>query len=68
MLGRRGLGSAYWSARFGFCFLVVVGHGVGFFFVVVKYGFLFRWDFGGQWWRGGSAVVVTGQWRWCDRG
>ena len=39
MLSRRGLGSAYWSARFGFCFLVVVGHGVGFFLLLLNMGF-----------------------------
>ena len=61
MLGRRGLGSAYWSARSGFCFLVGVGHGVGFFSGGISVG-------SGQWWHGGSAVVVTGQWRRCDRG
>ena len=39
MLGRRGLGSAYWSARSGFCFLVGVGHGVGFFLLLLNMGF-----------------------------
>ena len=32
VLGRRGLGSAYWSARYRFCVLVGMGHEVGFFF------------------------------------
>ena len=73
VLGRRGLGFAYWSARFGFCVLVGVGHGVGFFFFffLFKYGFFFSGGISvgsGQWWHGGSAVVVTGQWRRCDRG
>ena len=73
MLGRRGLGSAYWSARSGFCFLVGVGHGVGFFFfVVVKYGFLFRWDFGGQWavvawWKHGGGDWAV-DWKYCKIG
>ena len=54
-----------WSARSGFCVLVGMGHGVGFFF------FLFNMSFcssgilvgSGQWWHGGhggGAVVVTG--------
>ena len=61
VLGRRGLGFAYWSARSGFCVLVGVGHEVGFFFFFFfKYGFLFRWDFGGQW-----AVVA---WWKCGGG
>ena len=46
-IGRRGLGFAFW--------LVWVTEWV-FFFVVVKYGFLFRWDFGGQW------AVVEARW------
>ena len=66
LLGRRGLCRA-WSARSWFCVLVGevwvllfgwCGSRSGFFFVVVKYGFLFRWDFGGQW-----AVVA-----WWKRG
>ena len=70
VLGRRGLGFAYWSARSGFSVLVGVGHGVGFIFFF-KYGFFFSGGISvgsGQWWHGGSAVVVTGQWRRCDRG
>ena len=64
VLGRRGLGFAYWSVRSGFYVLVGVGHGVGFFFFFFKYGFFFRWDFSGQWavvawWkRGGGDWVV----------
>ena len=68
VLGRRGLGSAYWSARSGFCVLVGVGHGVGFFFFNMGFCFSGILVGSGQWWRGGSTVVVTGQWRWCDRG
>ena len=49
-IGRRGLDFAFW--------LVWVTEWVFFFFVVVKYGFLFRGDFGGQW-----AVVA-----WWKRG
>ena len=62
MLGWRGLGSAYWSVRSGFCVLVGVGHGVGFFFFFFNMGF-FSGGISvgnGQWWHGGSAVVVTG--------
>ena len=60
VLGRQGLGFAYWSARFGFYVLVDVGHGVGFFFFFffLNMGFFFRWDFSGQW-----AVVA-----WWKRG
>ena len=77
LLGRRGLCLA-WLARSWFCVLVGEvwvlcfgwrGSRSGFFFFFFfKYGFFFRWDFSGQWWHGGSAVVVTGQWRRCDRG
>ena len=71
MLGWRGLGSAYWSARSGFCFLVGVGHGVGFFFLLLlNMGFCSGGILvgSGQWWHGGGVVVVTGQWRCGDRG
>ena len=40
--GRRGLGHA-WSARSGFCILVGVGHGVGFF---LFFYFFLIWVFG----------------------
>ena len=43
----------------------------GFFFFFFFYAFLFRWDFGGQWWRGGyggGTVVMTWQWSCGDRG
>ena len=54
VLGQQGLGSAYWSARSGFCVLVGVGHGVGFFF------FFLIWVFvsGGFWWAVGSGGMV----------
>ena len=70
VLGRRGLGFAYWSARSGFCVLVGVGHEVGFFFFFLNMGFCSGGILvgSGQWWHGGSAVVVTGQWRRGDRG
>ena len=64
MLGWRGLGFAYWSVRSGFCVLVGMGHGVGFFLIIFfNMGFCFGGILvgSGQWWRGGSAVVVTGQ-------
>ena len=50
-IGQRGLGSAFWSAW--------VTKWV-FFFFFFKYGFLFRWNFGGQW-----AVVA---WWKCGGG
>ena len=71
VLGRRGLGFAYWSARSGFCVLVGVGHEVGFFFFFfLNMGFCSGGILvgSGQWWHGGSAVVMTGQWRRGDRG
>ena len=55
----------------GFGVLVLLGSAFFFFFFNFKYGFLFQWDFGGQWWRGGHGggiVVVTGQWRCGARG
>ena len=63
VLGWRGLGFAYWSVRSGFCVLVGMGHGVGFFLIIFfNMGFCFGGILvgSGQWWRGGSAVVVTG--------
>ena len=51
--------------------LIGVDLGFFFFFFFFKYGFLFQWDFGGQWWCGGhgrGAVVVIGQWRRGARG
>ena len=41
-IGRRGLGSVFWSAW-------VTEWVFFFFFFFFKYGFFFRWDFGGQW-------------------
>ena len=40
VLGWRGLGSAYWLVRSGFCVLVGVGHGVGFFFFFLIWVFV----------------------------
>ena len=61
-IGRRGLGFAFW--------LVWVTEWVFFFLLLLNMGFCFGGILvgGGQWWCGGSAVVVTGQWRRCDRG
>ena len=53
-IGQRGLGSAFWSAW--------VTKWVFFFFFFLNMGFCSGEILvaSGQWWRGGSAVVVTG--------
>ena len=64
-----------WSARFGFCVLVGMGHEVGFFLFIYFLNMVFC-SGGilvscGQWWHGGhggGAVVVTGKWRRGDGG
>ena len=63
-IGRQGLGSAFWSAwvtEWVFFFFFIIFFNMGFCFGGIFVG-------SGQWWRGGSAVVVTGQWRRGDRG
>ena len=79
LLGRRGLCRA-WSARSWFCVLVSEvwvlrfgrrGSRSGFFFFFfLNMGFCSGGILvgSGQWWHGGSAVVMTGQWRRGDRG